>query len=362
MSRDHGISALRQRVAWTRSTPFEAIRLRGERAFEVADRVIPIDLHVRDGEVRPTVLVDARGAVIADAYVGQEDEAIVVIAEGLSLDALIACFDPPADMEVEVEAMTRDHAVISVHGPFAWELVGEVLGPDLIGLPYLGFWATDGAWSGGGSDDRGGVWCLRAGKTGEYGYDLFVRRPDADALADRIRDAGAAFDAVEVDRDVVDQCGLENGFFNVRREGRARLLPAALGLSWRVSPHKTFVGSDAIARARAESPTPAQRLTWLTAPSAIDEDAPVCFGDRAIGRVLAAGHAPIANVFVAAALLDRPYFHAGIDRFSVRMPGGPVPVVTFSPPLLNNRSLYVNAQRHSYATASGEAAAFPPLV
>jgi glycine cleavage system aminomethyltransferase T len=91
--------------------------------------------------------------------------------------------------------------------------------------------------------------------------------------------------------------------------------------------------------------------------SLLAEDS-VWFEGMSIGQVLSAGFSPVAEQHVAVAVLDNPYCHAGIDRFTAGTDG--VAVTTVSPPVLVNRSLYINPQRHAYATRERDK--FPALV
>ncbi|MCP5067184.1 MAG: hypothetical protein GY946_11515, partial [bacterium] len=71
-------------------------------------------------------------------------------------------------------------------------------------------------------------YCFRAGKTGEYGYDLLVPHAQYDPLHDKLQDIGRAFDMQPVGLAALDQCALENWFFNIRREGQLGLTPLEL--------------------------------------------------------------------------------------------------------------------------------------
>jgi aminomethyltransferase len=344
--RDAEIMAIRTGVAWSAAPPVVCLRVDGDDALPTLDRACAADLFVRDGQVRPTVLLDDQGRVFADVYVGQDEEAYLLIAEGPPADRLVdhlrSC--APAGASLSIEDLTASHDTLSVHGPYAWELIGELLGPDLIGLPYLYFYRTDG------------VLCLRGGKTGEYGYDLFVPRERVAEIRARLLEAGRAFDLAEVGLEALSQCSLENGFFDVRREGGHGLTPIELGLQWRVSYRKDHVGAAALSAQRGAGV--ARRATTLLSEAALAEGDAVYLEDRRIGHVLTAGASPVAAAHVALALLDRPYFHAGIDRFTAG--AGRAAVTTVSPPVIVNRSLYINPQRHAWATRDRDQ--FPPLV
>ena len=347
--RDEEILALRTGVVWSTEPDVVCLRLTGDDAFDVLDRVCPTDLLVRDGQVRPSLLLDAEGRVIADAYVGSDDDGYLLFAEGLSPEALAAHLhaNTASGAKVQVQEVTAEHDYVSVHGPYSWELIGELLGPDLIGLPYLYFYRADE------------ILCLRAGKTGEYGYDLFVPKPRTAEFTARIEEVGRAFDVRRVGLDALSQCGLENGFFDVRREGARGLDPIELGLQWRVSFRKDHVGSEALAKARAAGWN--RRVTTVIAAAEVAPGDAVTLDEARIGEVLSTGESPLAKAHVALALLDRPFGVAGIDRFAVKRAAGgdPVSIRTVSPPVLNNRSLYVNSQRHAYATRDRDK--MPPI-
>jgi len=347
--RSSEIAAIRTGVAFSDEPHVVCLRVSGDDAFAVLDRVCAADLFVRDGQVRPTVLLDEKARVFADVYVGQEDESYLLMAEGPTAKHLIDHLKShaPAGARVAVEDMTAAHDFVSVHGPYAWELIGELLGPDLIGLPYLYFYRTDE------------VLCLRGGKTGEYGYDLFVPKERSAELQARIEEQGRAFDVRRVGLDSLEQCGLENGFFNVRREGRKGLSPIELGLQWRVSYNKEYVGAEALRAQRSAGV--ARRATYLIGKEPVMKGDGVWLDDERIGEVLTSGFSPTIESHVAVALLDRPYFHAGIDSFTAgKSKSDRSAVATVSPPVVNNRSLYINPQRHAYATRARDT--FPGLV
>jgi glycine cleavage system aminomethyltransferase T len=220
-----------------------------------------------------------------------------------------------------------------------------VAGAEAVGLPYLTFFHADG-WT-----------CCRAGRTGEYGYLLVVPRSGADALYGRLLDLGGDMDLAEGSLAVLDQCSLENLFFNPRREGREPVTPIELQLQCRVAYRKQAVGLEALRRHRAAGVR--QRLTTLVAPRPVAVADQVRLGPDAVGRVVNAGWSVVRGDCVFLALIDLPLAHPGLAGLLV---GGREPVAARSvtPPVLNNRSLFVSAQLHTYATRSE--IEFPPLV
>src|SRR5262245_29021183 len=128
---DTEIMAIRTGVAWSPGPPVVCLRLTGDDAFTAMDRACAADLFVRDGQVRPSVLLDEQARIFADVYVGQDDDAYLLIAEGPTADQLTehvrAC--APSGAKLAIEDLTASHDTLTIHGPYAWELIGELIGP-----------------------------------------------------------------------------------------------------------------------------------------------------------------------------------------------------------------------------------------
>jgi aminomethyltransferase len=320
--------ALRTATALARTDRTRIVRLRGEGAREAALWLLPSRLHLRDAQARQSLLLDERGRPIADVLVCADDEDYLLLLDGPG--------DPVAHVrahargDVEIQDLSADHEVIELHGPWAWELVAEVLGPDLVALPYLSFFRLDEGL------------CVRAGRTGEFGYHLVAPRTDAPALAARFLERGEAFGVREIGADALSLAMFESWFFDAHHvpEGAT---PLELQLQWRLAPDRDHLGRDAIERRRAERSE--VQVCLLSAHEMAPGD-PVTLAGRFVGRVTRAARSPVCGAWMAAALVELRLGHGGIDRLRVR----DLPARTASPPLVDNRSLYVDPRRHSFRT------------
>ena len=331
------IRAIRTAAAIARETQTRVLRLRGEGARETASWLLPSRLHLRDAQARQSLFLNADGRPIADVIVCADDEDYLLLVDG-PCDALAHAREH-ARPDTGVEDLSIDHDVIELHGPWAWELLSEVLGADLLALPYLNFFRIDEGT------------CLRAGRTGEFGYHLIVPRAERDAIRRRLLDRKNDFDLEEVSSEALSLCAFENWFFDAAHvpEGAT---PVELSLEWRLAPDRDYLGRDAIERHR---PHASSRQCCLLAESELAAGDAVMLGDRKIGVVTRAAFSHVRGEHIAAALVDRALAHGGIDRFRVRG----AKVRTLAPPLGDNQSLYVDPRRHAYA--SRDEVVLPPL-
>jgi glycine cleavage system aminomethyltransferase T len=340
------ILTVRRSVAISRLDHVRYVRLLGEGAYELLRRVFTRELFVRDGQLVHGLFLDEDGRVFADCTLASDADDFFLLAEGPdqhALETYLRGHGVGID-GYEIIDGSETHGLIGLDGPYAWELMARLVGQEIIGLPYLTFFHLDGAI------------CCRSGKTGEYGYTLIVELDQMDEVRAELEELGQALDMTEGGLDALDVCALENWFFNIRGEGQAGLTPLELQLQWRVSRKKDYVGSVALRRQVEQGIQ--RRLTTVTSEGELTVGAPVFLDGRAIGVVVNAAHSPVRGDWVALALLDRGYAHP--DVTGLRVGEGAVPARSVSPPVLVNRSLYVNPQVHSYETREQDD--FPPLV
>ncbi len=331
-----GILAVRSSAAMSRLHHVHMVRIRGGGAFDAIDRIFTRDLYLRDGQMIHGLLLDEEARVFADCYLASDDQEFFLLGEGPDKHELLDYLRRHAATFADVEILDagEGHRLIGLDGPYAWELLARLVGQEVVGLPYLTFFFFEE------------LLCCRAGKTGEFGYVIIAPEHTADDTWERLANAGGDLRVAEVTLDVLDHCALESWFFNVRAEGRRPVTPLELQLQWRISRRKEYVGSSSL-QERRKSPV-AQRLTCLVSDSPIQVDDVVRHGAAVVGQVVNAGFSPVRDDWVTLALLDTEYAYPGIADF--RVGTEEIRARSVSPPVVNNRSLYVNPQVHSYAT------------
>ncbi len=303
----------------------------------VDDAIYPLDevfagnvANLRYGRVLHTLLADAEGMIVADAYIACGDEEILVLCE--------ACA-PREDVArllagCPVRDVTDETAVLCVDGPKAWGPLRDLFGRDILGMPYLSVEAHD--------LDGVPVGVLRAGKTAEFGYWLVVPAADADKVHGRLMDAGARHGIAPYGLDALDLLKLDGRFFNVNREGRAVRDPLPLGLQWMIDFQKDgFSGRDAIlARREAGVPRKIVGIALAAGAKGLAEGSTVVLDGDPVGTVVACGWSDGLQREMGLALLDQPVAWSGLD-FEVRTDSGALPARSISLPPFVPASLSV---------------------
>ncbi len=338
--------ALRTTAIITRLDHVHIARFKGADAPRALGRLCAGSIRTRDGQVQHVLLLDPRARCFADAFVLCDDEEFALIYEGPAPAAMLAHIAEhiPRDWAVVIEDQSASHGVIAIDGPFAWAIVSRLAGAESVGLPYLTFFHADG------------FSCVRAGRTGEYGYSLLAGRHGLDELEARVRAVGADVGAVTGSPDVLDSAALENFFFNIRREGMSDLTPIELQLQWRVTYDGDGVGLEALRAHRAGGSR--TRVTTLVAAKPLATGDTVHLADEPAGTLLNAAWSVARAEWIALALLDVRCAVPGI-LFRVATSGGSVDARSVSPPVLNNARMFVSPQMHSYAAR--DEIALPPL-
>ncbi len=111
----------------------------GEEGVELLDKIFPGNIaKLRFGRILHTFLPNDDGDVIADCYIANNDDEIVVLCESIVGDAENdAIFSEYGGNEAGMKNITETHSVLNLDGFNAWKVVKEQFGLDVLSLPYL---------------------------------------------------------------------------------------------------------------------------------------------------------------------------------------------------------------------------------
>lgn len=195
-------------------------------------------LKLRYGRALETFLAREDASVAAAATVVDVDDKLFVFAEC----ANSADLNPVASAD-GVRSIDAESVLLSVDGPAAWRVLKAVFGADIYNLTFMSAEKYDYCGE--------GVVVVRAGKTGEFGYQILAPNAVAEKLFDELKALVESFGGRLAGRDALLAARMKGNFFNVFAEGAAAKNPEELGLQWQIDFSKdAYCGSAAIAEVR----------------------------------------------------------------------------------------------------------------
>ncbi len=334
--------AVREAVGLFDVSHMGVISVSGDHAADLLARRTTANVpRLTPGQVRYTFFLEGAGGIVDDLLVSRLDD-----GNSLARDYLAV---PNAGRADEVEEILRQHrlpdtnlvrwngktAMLAVQGPRSRELLERTFGWDLSGL---GFYRA--AWfpsTPGGGEPRGRLGLAlaqglphshlvsRTGYTGERGYEIVLRGPESDAVAERLV-AGGALPCGLAARDTLR---LEQGYLLSGQEFHRDHTPLEAGQDRFVEFDHEFVGRSALEKQREEGP--AVRLVGLEVrtPGAIPRHGtPVKVGGQVVGALTSGGLSPTLHYGIALGYLPKDQAAPGTEvTLSIRDRDVPARVV-----------------------------------
>jgi glycine cleavage system aminomethyltransferase T len=289
---------------------------------------------IRFGRALHTFLADTNGSVLADCYVANNDEELIVLCECIADDATLTdLLANNGAKEAGCEDVTDQFVALSIDGVKAWAVAKDLFGADILGLPYLSIERYQ--------FENETVRFLRAGKTSEFGYLMMAPRSCAKELFVKISELTVKYGGGLCGVDIHSDLRLEGRFFNIFAEGRTVRDPLSLGLQWMIDWGKEkFVGSEALAVRRRAGLT--HKIIGVQSEQNRKDLLPgaLIFDDSGkVSEIIASCYSPPLNAFIGLALFPVAIAYSGLT-FSIDSVGGS-PLKTISMPPIMPKSLQV---------------------
>ncbi len=266
-------------------------------AFDEADGAEFLDeklagnvLKLRYGKAMETFLPDENGLVRAAATLADIDDKIFAFVE---TDFPQEVCDAFAQNGANLDAT---HTLLSVDGPDAWKAVKKLFGADIFNMSFMSAEKYDFRGS--------GAVVVRAGKTGEFGYQILVENDAAPQLFDDLKNAVSELGGALAGTRSVLAARAKSNFFNIFAEGRKTANPFELGLQWQMDMHKDgFAEKFSAARAAKK-----RKLVAVKADAPKVSDG-IFNGAQQVGEIAAVNETDPA---FALALIDFDIAYAGL--------------------------------------------------
>ncbi|MCB9738305.1 MAG: glycine cleavage system aminomethyltransferase GcvT [Deltaproteobacteria bacterium] len=282
--------------------------VQGPGATALVDALVTADVRGLDeGAATYALLCHPNGGVVDDLYVyrlGAERYLLVINASNIEKDVAhmrAHCAEP-----ARIENRSDDFAQIALQGPAAAAILDAVAPGEATGLPRNQIRVHD--------FEGASLLVATTGYTGEAGYEIYTPPAVAEALWRALLRAGEPSGLRPVGLGARDTLRLEMAYALYGHELRDDINPYEARVGWAVKlDGRSFVGSDALARIKAEGA--ARRLCGLRM---IDRGIaragyPVLHEGVAVGEVTSGTQSPTLGAPIAVALLPRALSKIGTE-------------------------------------------------
>ena len=278
------------------------------------------------GEGAHAAVLEIQGKILADLRIFcTEDSFLLDLWEFLKERTLAHLHRYLIADEVEIADLTGQYGVVSLQGPKAERLLGDL-------FPELPARELDHRLLAVGDAE---VRIARSSHTGEEGYDLFLAVKDMDPVMTRIREKGKTFSLRWIGAEAQETLRLEAGIPRYGVDMSEDTLLLETGLERAVSFTKgCYLGQEVVERIRSRGHVN-KKLAGLLLAGGIGAEPgdPVRSGEREIGRVTSAVFSPTFKRSIALGYLHRDYLRPG-TRTEIDHKGTIIPAEVSSLPFV----------------------------
>lgn len=329
------------------------VSVTGEDAWILVNHIASADISiVRDEQGIYSLVLNDDGTILGDMYVLCAMDGYYILSENISVARIIEVLNFAAEkyddlgiQEIpEIKSMEDDNwGTIMLEGPYSWELMSEIYGYDIIGLPYCEYMNTE--------DD---LIVFRCGKHGEFAYQVIGPQSLLVELWVKLQKIGVKYLLKTGGLDYQRIVRVENPGWDQSIYAEYSTNPVELQLQWAIQYDKEdFIGKAAVELMSAQS---AARKVVGIVPcvncASLSKDDKILVNGQTVGFIINAVYSPAAQSWIALAFINTPYALSDIDGYLIKTAHGDIAAKTKTLPFIYNFSLLVNPTTHSYIDPS----------
>lgn len=212
--------------------------LSGPNALALIQKVTSNDAAVlTDGRVQYSCLPNNEGGIVDDLLVYKiKDEEYLLVVNASNIDKDWNWIASQNDLGVEMINRSDEYSLLAIQGPKAVEALQSLTTVDLAAIKYYHF--TIGNFA--GFED---VIISATGYTGAGGFEIYCKNDQAEAIWNKVFEAGAPFGIQPIGLAARDTLRLEMGFCLYGNDINDSTSPIEAGLGWITKFNKEFTNS-----------------------------------------------------------------------------------------------------------------------
>lgn len=221
--------------------------LSGPKALDLIQKVTTNDASVLTvGRAQYSCLPNSEGGIVDDLIVykmGEEKYMLVVNASNIEKDW--NWISKHNDLGVDMKNASDDYSLLAIQGPKAVEAMQALTSINLSEIKYYHF--EVGNFAG-----FGDVIISATGYTGSGGFEIYCKNDQAEAIWNKVFEAGKSFGIKPIGLAARDTLRLEMGFCLYGNDINDTTSPLEAGLGWITKFNKDFVNSDDLKKQKEE--------------------------------------------------------------------------------------------------------------
>jgi aminomethyltransferase len=213
--------------------------LSGPNALTLIQKVTSNDAAVlTDGRVQYSCLPNNEGGIVDDLLVYKiKDEEYLLVVNASNIEKDWNWISSHNDLGVTMVNRSDDYSLLAIQGPKAVEALQSLTSVDLAAIKYYHFQIGDFA----GFND---VIISATGYTGAGGFEIYCKNDQAEAIWNKVFEAGAPFGIQPIGLAARDTLRLEMGFCLYGNDINDTTSPIEAGLGWITKFNKEFTNSE----------------------------------------------------------------------------------------------------------------------
>ncbi|HEX8562147.1 MAG TPA: glycine cleavage system aminomethyltransferase GcvT [Flavobacterium sp.] len=213
--------------------------LSGANALALIQKVTSNDASVlTPGRAQYSCLPNNDGGIVDDLIVYMmADEKYLLVVNASNIEKDWNWISQYNDLGVDMRNVSDDYSLLAIQGPKAVEAMQPLSNLDLASIQYYHFEVGDFA----GFED---VIVSATGYTGSGGFEIYCKNEQAEAIWNKVFEAGAAFGIKPIGLAARDTLRLEMGFCLYGNDINDTTSPIEAGLGWITKFNKQFTNSD----------------------------------------------------------------------------------------------------------------------
>lgn len=213
--------------------------LEGPNALALIQKVTSNDASVlTDGRAQYSCLPNNDGGIVDDLIVYKfNDEKYLLVVNASNIEKDWNWISSHNDLGVKMTNVSDDYSLLAIQGPKAAEAMQSLTSTNLSEIKYYHFEVGDFA----GFDD---VIISATGYTGSGGFEIYCKNDQAEAIWNKVFEAGKDWDIKPIGLAARDTLRLEMGFCLYGNDIDDTTSPLEAGLGWITKFTKDFTNSD----------------------------------------------------------------------------------------------------------------------